>query len=314
MSAQHRRRIPMAHPIAVGAAALASTLIAGCATVSTLRSGTADTFFDRPPYYSGQRLIERGAVLYLPVQFRVADGALFGPDLQGQPLRSMLAEMNAYLESLSPGPRRASADSALAGASAASVLAGASADSALAGAPPYVEFGCEILPDDECVNADPRRPLRLAVRRPSRAWVEAARVEAQRAGAERVLVIGLQIGNHLPRQRNWRGDKEVQLGTGYVTAVPWLTALDRPANVLQITGALVDLDGRVVRAGVEGLIVRRTNIILSGFGIQALISDDDVERARTLRREDLPGQPLVWQVALGNLVGELTAQPGLAGR
>jgi hypothetical protein len=305
MSAQQRCRIRMAHPIAVAAAALASTLIVGCATGSTLRSGGADTFFDRPPYYTVQRLIEQGAVLYLPVQFRPADAALFGPELQGQPLRSMLADMNAYLEGLSPGPRRAPADSA---------LAGAPASSDLAGSPPHVEFGCEILPDDECVNVDPRRPLRLAVRRPSRAWVEAARVEAQRAGAERILVIDLQIGNYLPRQRNWRGDKEVQLGTGYITAVPWLTALDRPASVLQVTGVLVDLDGRVVRAGAEGLIVRRTNIVLSGFGIQALISDDDVERARTLRREDLPGQPLMWQVALDNLVAELTGQPGLAGR
>jgi hypothetical protein len=90
----------MAHPIAVAAAALASTLIVGCATGSTLRSGGADRFFDRPPYYTGQRLIEQGAVLYLPVQFRRADAALFGPELQGQPLRSMLADMNAYLEGL----------------------------------------------------------------------------------------------------------------------------------------------------------------------------------------------------------------------
>ena len=37
-----------------------------------------------------------------------------------------------------------------------------------------------------------------------------------------------------------------------------------------------------------------------------LLSDEDVQRARTLRREDLPGNPLAWQVALRTLVGQLT--------
>jgi hypothetical protein len=295
MPAQHRHRARMARYVAAGAMAVVSALSAGCATGSTLRSGVGDTFFDRAPYYAGQRVFERGTVLRLPIQFHRTDAALFGPaDAEGRPLMALLAEMNEYLDVLSP-------DSRLVAATAA----------ALPGTPPDVQFGCEIVPDDECENADDRRPLRLAVGRPSRAWVEAARAEAQRSGAERVLVVGLEIGNYLPRQRNWRGAKEVQLGTGYSVAVPWLTALDRPASVLQITGALMDLDGRAVRIGAEGLVVRRTNIILSGFGIQALISDDDVERARTARREDLPGQPLVWQVALSNLVAELTGRPGV---
>jgi hypothetical protein len=293
MPAQHRHRTRMPRYVAAGAMAIVSALSAGCATGSTLRSGVGDTFFDRAPYYAGQRVLARGAVLRLPIQFHHADAAPFGPaDVEGRPLMALLAEMNEYLDGLSSESRLVSATAA-----------------SLPGTPPDVQFGCEIVPDDECENADDRRPLRLAVGRPSRAWVEAARSEAQRSGAERVLVVGLEIGNYLPRQRNWRGDKEVQLGTGYSVAVPWLTALDRPASVLQITGALMDLDGRAVRIGAEGLVVRRTNVILSGFGIQALISDEDVERARQTRREDLPGQPLVWQVALSNLVAELTGRP-----
>jgi hypothetical protein len=39
-----------------------------------------------------------------------------------------------------------------------------------------------------------------------------------------------------------------------------------------------------------------------------LVTDDDIERLRTLRRDDLPGQPLVWQVALRNLVSQLTGR------
>jgi hypothetical protein len=45
-----------------------------------------------------------------------------------------------------------------------------------------------------------------------------------------------------------------------------------------------------------------------------MISDEDVQRLRTARREDLPGQPLVWQVGLRNLVAQLTGRPELAAR
>jgi len=40
------------------------------------------------------------------------------------------------------------------------------------------------------------------------------------------------------------------------------------------------------------------------------IRNGDIERLRTLRRDDLPGQPLVWQVALRTLVSQLTGRVG----
>jgi hypothetical protein len=299
----------------LGPALLGSVLVAGCTTGSTLRSGVGDAFFDRAPYYAGHRVFERGVVVHLPIHFHTPD-ASFGPaELAGSGLTSLLAEMNAYLDDL--GASRALAPGTQPGASERRGPpgdTGAGAAAVIAGTPPDVQFGCERIPGDDCQDADDRRPMRLAVARPSRNWVESVRTEAVRADADRVLVISLEVGNYLPRQRNWRGDKEVQLGTGYSVAVPWLTALDRPASVLQVTGALMDLEGRAVRIGAEGLVARRTNIILGGFGIQALISDEDVERARTTRRDDLPGQPLVWQAALSNLVAELTGRPDLASR
>jgi hypothetical protein len=57
------------------------------------------------------------------------------------------------------------------------------------------------------------------------------------------------------------------------------------------------------------MLARRTGLVMSGFGAQALISDDDVRQLRTLRRDDLPGQPLVWQVALRQLVTDLGGLP-----
>lgn len=106
----------------------------------------------------------------------------------------------------------------------------------------------------------------------------------------------------------------VPCGTGFSVDVPWLTATDAPSSVLQVTGALIGPDGRAVRIGAEGLVARTTNVFMAGFGIQALISDEEVEAARTARREDLPGQPLVWQVALRNPVAELTGRRNLVER
>jgi hypothetical protein len=85
-------------------------------------------------------------------------------------------------------------------------------------------------------------------------------------------------------------------------------------SVLQLTGALMGPDGLAIRIGAEGLLARRTSLLMSGLGAQALISDEDVEAIRTARREDLPGKPLVWQVAVRELVAELTGRAELAVR
>jgi hypothetical protein len=47
---------------------------------------------------------------------------------------------------------------------------------------------------------------------------------------------------------------------------------------------------------------------VSAVGGQELLSDGDVNAARTARRSDLPGEPLAWQVALRELVGRITAR------
>ena len=54
--------------------------------------------------------------------------------------------------------------------------------------------------------------------------------------------------------------------------------------------------------------------MLSALGAQHLVSDDDIEKLRTLKREDLPGQPLVWQTALRSLVAQLTGRSDIAAR
>jgi hypothetical protein len=280
-------------------ALLLATFAVACAgTGTTYRSGVGDTYLDHAPWYAGARAIPAaglaGGIGHLPITFQrgATQPDIFDP--ADAPIGTLLDEMNAYLDAL---------------AATAPIGAG----SRPVGTPPDVQFGCERYAGDECEDVPDANRFRLAVARPSRDWVVWAAAAAENAGVERILVITLEVGNYVADQRDWRGRKEVQLGTGYTVDVPWLTALDRPISVLQLTGVVVDRNGLAYRIGAEGLFARRTNVLLGGFGVQALISDADVEHVRGLRRHDLSGQPLVWQVALAHLVAQLTGAQVAAG-
>jgi hypothetical protein len=282
-------------------------LAAACVTGSTFRSGVGDAHLERPPYYAGARL-SRGAtprIVHRPIGYQ--RGATQSPtfDLSanpGTPTVALLAEMNAYLDSLGVTTRIDAA-------------AGASR-----GTPPDVHFGCPADPsEDDCTNErepdSDQRTMRLAVGRPSSSWVEWAAAAADRAQASAVLVLTLEAGQYWSRETARFGRRKVvELGTDYSQPIPWLTSLDTPAHVLQVTGALVGRDGRAIRIGAEGLFARRTPFLISSLGAQALLTDEDVDRVRTLRRDELPGRPLVWQAAIRNLVAELTGRAEIAAR
>ena len=277
---------------------------AACATGATFRSGVGDAHLESPPYYAGQRVTSAPRAVHLPIGYQrgAAQSPFFDPAAtRGTATAALLADMNAFLDSLGVSTRVA----AVAGAPP--------------GTPPDVHFGCAAHPGDEdCEEArgtsdDP--PLRLAVGRPSRDWTEWAATAADRAQASSALVITLEVGQYWVRQKGrFGGRKVVELGTDHSQAVPWLTSLDTPAQVLQLTGALIDRDGSAIRIGAEGLFARRTGVLVTSIGAQELLTDEDVERVRTSRRDELPGRPLVWQAALRNLVAELTGRPEVAVR
>jgi hypothetical protein len=118
-------------------------------------------------------------------------------------------------------------------------------------------------------------------------------------------VLTLEVGQYWVTKTGWTNRKSIELGAGYSVPLPWLTSLDTPVNVVQLTGALMDDQGLAIRIGAEGLLARRTPLLVSGLGAQALITDDDVQQLRTLRRDDLDGRPLVWKVGLRQLVSDL---------
>jgi hypothetical protein len=185
----------------------------------------------------------------------------------------------------------------------------------LRGTAPDVMFGCAQDALMECATRDADSTLgrrfttmRLAVGRPSSSWVSDARSAARHVDASVILVLSVEIGQYWPRQKGWRGEKGVELGSNHGASLPWLTSLEKPLSVVQVTGALVDAEGKALRIGAEGLYVRPTSIVMSSLGAQQLVTDQDVERLRTLRREDLPGRPLVWQAAVRELVQRLTGR------
>ena len=269
-----------------------AVLLGGC-TGATLGSGVGDTRLARAPYYSG-RAAPAGTVAYVPVTFQTGAAGPASFDLSTDPdapVAALLQAMNAHLDSLAGDRLLRPVDP-------------------VAGTPPDVRFGCEQDVLDECVLTDGDRDgdpeMRLAVGRPSRQWTEAAAARLADVEADALLVLTLETGWYWPRQTSWRGGKAVDLGTDRTVSLPWLTSLEDPVSVIQITGSLVGPDGRAIAIGAEGLLARRASILLAGFDVRALITEDDVERLLTARVEGDADGPLVWQKAIDDMVDRLT--------
>jgi hypothetical protein len=287
----------------------AAVLLTGCATTgATLGSGVGDRMLEHPPYYAGAAAsavapagirIGRVPMMY---QRGAAQAEIFDPRGDaGSPTRALLDEMNAFLDSLGSVVR----------------IRNAMATNTSVMVPPDVRFGCATesgMPDDDCrARGDSAlgrkgQTMYLSVGRPSREWTDWSRDAMRADSVARLLVITLEIGHYLPRQRGWTGSKEVELGTAHTVGLPWLTSLETPVSVLQFTGAVMDSTGRAQRIGAEGIYARRTRLLVSALGAQELIGDEDIQRVREERRTDLPGQPLAWQVALIQLLEGLTGR------
>lgn len=288
-----------------GAAGVVSAgFIAACATTgSTLGSGVGDSYIEHPPFYAGRTPGSQPAraIGFLPVAFQrgASQPEIFDPK-QSSDVHELLGEMTLYLADLGLDLRPLPID-----AFTSPILRGA----------PDVMFGCLTetgFSDDDCAEREDEslgrgsQPMRLAVGRPSPEWVAAVQQAMTEAGVEQTLVLTLEIGQYWIRQRGLRGTKEVELGTNHTVRFPWLTSLEGPVPVVQITGALVAADGKAVRIGAEGVLARRTPMRVSALGATALVADQEMAELRRLRREDLPSQPLAWEEALRLLVTQLT--------
>jgi hypothetical protein len=245
---------------------------------------------------------------HLPIAFQrgASQPPIFDPrDGSGSEIDGLLEEMNAYLDSLGVSRRLVEGRRVSAVAHAATRQ------------PPDVRFGCTPrldVPGEDCAERGDSalgrgyQAMQLAVGRPSAEWIAWNREITEANGSKRTLVITLEVAQYLVRQEGWRGTKVLELGTEHRATLPWLTSVETPVTVLQLTGALVDGEGKALRIGAEGFHARRTRLVVSAVGGQELLGDNDVRAARTERREDLPGTPLAWRVAMRQLVINLTAR------
>lgn len=275
-------------------------LVLGCfSKTMTWAPGPRDRAFEHPPYYVNYPADIREAaqrpnrVGYYAAWYQSGGVPFLSPKSGADtPVGKLLADMNAYLDSLADSLR---------------LVPLGVAKTARPFIPPDVRFGCERGPDG-CAATNGARVMRLGMDLPSSQWTGAHYPVLDSAGAGQALLIVLEVGNYWVAQTNLRGSKAVELGSGYVVPVPWLTSLDSPVSVLQLTGALVGRDAKAIRLGAEGIFARRTPFKLSALapGSELTIRNEDVQEAASLRRDDLAGQPLAWRVALRTLVVQLS--------
>lgn len=273
--------------------------LAGC---SNMRLGST-TYFDDMPYYGGKLKGSAHPVGHFPVTFdKRMDGTFFTMDQERKELlEPVLAEMNAFLDDLD----------------ASKPLPEIIRDRNDA---PDIFIGNPDMMDSPAsghisTNADEENsPREMAAYKypPAEHWI----IEMQEICAEHdarySLYITLGFSEYFISMKNWKGSKELRMGTGYKVSVPWMSDMDTPAEVLHLTGALINREGKIVRIGAEGIIAKRTGFWTSVIGFQDMISDKMLKKLmREERRDDLPGDPLTWQVALQNLVAQLTGDPNL---
>jgi hypothetical protein len=160
--------------------------------------------------------------------------------------------------------------------------------------------------DDQRMPGDRFAPMVLHLERPSTEWRAAAGALVVRSGVQYAVAIQLGVSQYM---KGYSGvfTKEVALGTGYRQPVKFLTAEDKPVEVLHLTGVLVDQQGRVVRAGAEGVVLRDTPFLAQTVGVTRTFDAQELQRVLTReQRHDLPGAPLTIDVALDNLIAQLT--------
>ena len=290
-----------------------AVMLTACVTTgATFRSGVGDRLLEHPPYYGGERADvvgrEAGRIGHLPIAFQrgASQAPIFDPrDGSGSKIDRLLDEMNAFLDSLGVSTRLVDGRRVSAVAHAAT------------GTAPDVRFGCIPdlgIPGNDCAERGDsalgrgHQAMQLSVGRPAAEWITWNREQMRTSGTGHTLVVTLEVGQYLLRQEGLRGTKVLELGTGHRAQLPWLTSLETPVSVLQLTAALVDASGKALRIGAEGFYARRTRLVVSSIGGQELLSDEDVEAARSTRRADLPGSPLAWKVALRELVIGVTGR------
>lgn len=148
-------------------------------------------------------------------------------------------------------------------------------------------------------------PMMLYVQKPSKEWTRLLLRTMSYTEADYAMLIWLGF-NEYPKANKGLFKKKVVLGTGYEPEIRFLSAEDKPVEVLQLTAMLIDKNGDVLRAGSEAFLYEDTPFWAQIVGLNKSIDDQSIQNAIiNERRNDLPGNPLAWKIGLTTLMEQL---------
>jgi hypothetical protein len=277
--------------ILVFAILLLSLLSCAGTQISWMRSSTTKRV-KKAPYYDGKVNTISNRIGHLPITFdNRLQKAWVGMN-RGQFMLPISEEMNTFLDDLNITTKLSEIDLPI--SEAPDIYVGdASA------------FGAPTSPIDIDNDENPRSMI-IYKSDPSKSWREKLSQVSATGDVDYVLFITIGFSDFFLRQKNILGSKVLELGTNYTLQINWFSDLDTPAEVFYVTGALLNKEGKIIRAGAEGIIAKKTGFFTSVFDLQDVLSEEDLQKLlKDERREDLPGQPLKWKVALQNLVAQL---------
>lgn len=271
--------------------------LAGCAGLDRLAVGQTDRLKGAPFYktYSKKISGDSRSVIYSGVGFDEKMSSEFFYAGRKNALQPLADAMTAYLDSLQWSTPIDS--SALPQKGAPYVYVGSSEGET-------APSGAEMQRND----SDKYPPMIIYIHKPSKEWKAALAQLLEEEEKEHLLFISIGFSEY-PKSDKGLFEKKVVLGTGYEEGIKFFSAEDKPVEVLQVNGMLLDREGKILRAGAEGILHKDTPFWLQIFDIQKSIDDAAIRRLLTeARREDLPGKPLKWKVAIHNLVAQLLPQ------
>ena len=262
------------------------TVLFACLAAGAVAAATTRGNLDRPPYYDGKLKGDVRPAAHVPVTYRVVPGSLDPTPERSKALAAVLDSLNSELARL-----------------------GLTAEMSADLSPqrhPDVTFGCRRggteangtpRASDEIDTTEPRR-MAFRVEDASKQWRESVRL-AVGDSLRAIVCVQLGFDEYWVRQKDWKGNKVIDLGSTRSMPLTWLTSLDDPVQVLQLTGVLVAPDGRVLRVGAEGLLARRTGMAASMAGAQEVLTEEELKR---LTEPSATGAGPVWRTALRDLV------------
>ena len=273
--------------------------LAGCATLEDLSVGRADRLADPPfvfEYRPSGPATNLGAVLLSPVGLDDPRNREDWPQGRAAAFEPLQLVIDGYLDGRLCCDRLAPGQLPAQGA-------------------PYLYRGSaesEATPDPAAIERLPGAEypaMVLYLEKPSPDWRAQLATTLARTGAGHLVWLQIGIAEYPKSDRGAFG-KQVNLGTGHSEPIAFLSAVDKPVEVVQIVGVLLDADGNAIRAGGEGFFASDTLFRYQMFDVTRTIDHEQIARlVAGHRREDLPGRPLAWQVAAQNLVERLIDAP-----